>query len=68
MLKTNESDRRDIGGKFIEEKTWDEFRETGLLYFVNSFLQIFGWSIVAEYEKGFQKKVLLTLTRKSLNI
>lgn len=30
-------------------KLFVEFRETGLLMFVNIFLQIFGWSIVIEY-------------------
>lgn len=27
-------------------KSWDEFRETGLLCFVNTFLHMFGWAIV----------------------
>ena len=35
----------------VEEKSWEEFRSTGLLLFVNSFLQIFGWSIVVSYDK-----------------
>lgn len=30
----------------IERKTWKEFRKTGLLWFVNTILQAFGWSIV----------------------
>ncbi len=34
-------------------KKWNEFRETGLLVFVNVFLQIFGWSLVIELsDKG----------------
>lgn len=32
----------------MTEKTWEEFRKTGLLLFVNQFLHIFGWSIVVE--------------------
>ena len=32
--------------KNIEEKRWHEFRDTGLLAFVNSFLHLFGWAIV----------------------
>ena len=28
------------------KKKWDDFRETGLFLFINSFLHIFGWSIV----------------------
>jgi hypothetical protein len=36
----------------ITEKTWDEFRDTGLLVMINCFLQIFGWCIVVEIESG----------------
>jgi hypothetical protein len=31
--------------KTLDKKSWEEFRETGLLVFVNSFLHIFGWCI-----------------------
>jgi hypothetical protein len=34
----------------ITEKSWSEFRKTGLLLFVNSFLHIFGWVLVYETE------------------
>lgn len=34
----------------IDPKTWDEFIDTGLFLFLNSFLHIFGWVIVVEYE------------------
>ena len=30
----------------LEKKTWDDFRNSGLLRFVNMFLHIFGWTIV----------------------
>ena len=33
-----------------EEKTWLDFRKTGLLMFINSFLHIFGWCIIIEME------------------
>lgn len=33
----------------ITKKSWEEFRSTGLLIFVNHFLHIFGWSIVFEF-------------------
>ena len=36
----------------MNRKTWEEFRRTGLLLFVNQFLHIFGWSIVFSYEDG----------------
>ena len=34
----------------IERRTWKEFRSTGALLFVNSFLQIFGWSIAVDVD------------------
>ena len=36
----------------IDKKTWDDFRQTGLLLFVNQFLHIFGWSIVVNIDDG----------------
>jgi hypothetical protein len=36
----------------VRVRTWSEFRQTGLLLFVNSFLHIFGWSIACEYKSG----------------
>lgn len=39
------------------EKTWEEFRQTGLLLFVNTFLHIFGWAIVADIENDKVLKV-----------
>ena len=35
----------------VEEKSWKEFRESGLLLLVNQFLHIFGWSIVVDISK-----------------
>ena len=29
----------------VNKRTWDEFRETGLLWFVNTILHAFGWAI-----------------------
>ena len=34
----------------VNKKSWEEFRATGLLMFINSFLHIFGWSIVMNIE------------------
>lgn len=34
----------------MNKKTWKEFRESGLLWFVNSILHMFGWSIVVEID------------------
>lgn len=42
----------------IEEKDWEELRETGLLFFINQVLHAFGWAIVFKYtEEGDLKEV-----------
>ena len=28
----------------VVKKSWSQFRETGLVVFINSFLHIFGWA------------------------
>lgn len=38
--------------KEVREMSWDAFRATGLLTFINGFLHIFGWAICVEYEDG----------------
>ena len=39
----------------VQKTTWEEFRKTGLLWFVNSVLHLFGYAIVLEVEN---KKVV----------
>ena len=34
----------------IKEKSWQEFRESGLLWFINNTLHLFGWALVAEFD------------------
>ena len=34
----------------VDTKTWDEFRNSGLLWFINTILHTFGWAIVFEIE------------------
>jgi len=34
----------------IEEKSLKEFRESGLLWFINTILHMFGWSIVMDFD------------------
>lgn len=34
----------------VTKKSWEEFRSTGLLLFVNHFLHIFGWALVFEFK------------------
>jgi len=41
----------------VDEKSWKEFRESGLLWFVNTILHTFGWALVAELEDEKIKRV-----------
>lgn len=36
----------------MEKKSWDEFRDCKLLWFINTILHVFGWAIVAETTDG----------------
>lgn len=45
------------------KKDWSEFRNTGLLVFINQFLHIFGWAIALEYEDGIVKDVYPVRTK-----
>jgi hypothetical protein len=36
----------------IEEISWKEFRDSGMLWFVNRLLHVFGLSIVFSFEEG----------------
>ncbi len=36
--------------KMVEANTWEEFRATGLLWWINTILHMFGWAIVADVE------------------
>lgn len=35
----------------INKKTWDEFKQSGLLWFTNTILHVFGWAIVIERDE-----------------
>lgn len=35
----------------IEKRTWKEFRQSGLLWFINMILHTFGWSIVFKVDE-----------------
>lgn len=35
----------------IDKKTWKEFRDSGLLWWINMMLHTFGWSIVVDVEE-----------------
>ena len=34
----------------LTKKSWNEFREVGLLWFVNRILHLFGWAICVDYD------------------
>lgn len=34
-----------------EIKTWEDFRNSGLLWFINTILHLFGWAIAVEVSK-----------------
>lgn len=40
-----------------KEKSWEEFRETGLLWLINSILHLFGWAVVYEFSDGRIQRV-----------
>lgn len=38
--------------EMVNKKTWDEFRNSGLLWWANMILHTLGWAIVTEVEDG----------------
>lgn len=36
----------------MEKKTWKEFKECGLLWWINMILHTFGWAIVISYDEN----------------
>ena len=36
----------------MERKTWDEFSKTGLLWWINRTLHLFGWAIVFQHDNN----------------
>ena len=38
--------------EMVTKKTWQEFRDTGLFWWINSILHTFGWAICIELENG----------------
>lgn len=35
----------------VKKKTWNEFKDSGLLWWINMLLHTFGWAIVYEIDK-----------------
>lgn len=38
--------------EMMNKKSWEEFRDTGLLWFINTILHMFGWAIGVEIDEG----------------
>ena len=38
--------------KMVNRKSWDEFRNNGLLWWINMILHTLGWAIVTEIDEG----------------
>lgn len=36
----------------VEKKSWEEFRDSGLFWWINAILHTFGWSIIIERIDG----------------
>lgn len=36
----------------VSKYSWSEFRETGLLWFINTILHMFGWAICIDYDNN----------------
>jgi hypothetical protein len=36
----------------VKEKSWDEFRSNGMLWWINQQLHLFGWAIVTDIDKA----------------
>ncbi len=36
----------------VDKRTWKEFRESGLLWWINMILHTFGWAIVIEVDEN----------------
>ena len=43
--------------KMVAEKSWDEFKNSGFLWWINMILHTFGWAIVTEVEDDKVVKV-----------
>lgn len=43
---------QDTNNKCVIEKSWEEFRDSGLLWFINTILHMFGWAICINIENN----------------
>lgn len=41
-----------VDKEMVEKKTWEEFRDTGFLWWINMILHTFGWAICVDFDNG----------------
>jgi len=51
------SDQEELPVEEIERRTWEEFRENGLLWWVNRALHVFGWAIIVVVDNEEEEEV-----------
>jgi hypothetical protein len=44
--------------EMVKEKSWKEFRDSGLFWWVNTILHTFGWAIVFEVDDNDTDKII----------
>jgi hypothetical protein len=49
--------------QMVFKRSWEEFRASGLLWWINTSLHLFGWAIVAEVELDKDGKPTDAITR-----
>ena len=47
----------------LELRTWSEFKEQGFLWFVNSILHVFGWTIAVEEKFSDPEQIVANVYR-----
>lgn len=41
-----------VDKEMVEKKTWEEFKDTGFLWWINMILHTFGWAICVDFDNG----------------
>ena len=47
-----------IDKSMVTRKSWEEFRQNGLLWFTNLILHMFGWSIVVKQDNNIINTII----------
>lgn len=55
-----------MANNLFNEKTWEEFKEAGMLWAVNTMLgHLFGWWIVYDYQSNSELRVVPCTTKRN---